>query len=87
MDQISRRPDANEPERGFDTPHDIVESPVLSQGQKYLALQRWQTLIEVRLRKSRSPSTTDIELHQAIIKARRALNSPPSWRSLTRQQF
>ena len=87
MDQISRRPDANEPQRWFDTPHDIVESPVLSQGQKYLALQRWQTLIEARLRKSCSPSTTDIELHQAIIKARRAFNSPPSWRSFTRQQF
>ena len=81
MDQIPRRPNANEPERWFATPHAIVVSKELTRGQKYLALEQWQRLVEVRLRKSRSPSPTDITLHQTIIKARRAMNSPSYWLS------
>ena len=75
MDQIRRRPNANEPERSFATPHEIIASTELTRGQKHLALDRWKTLVEVRLRKSRSPTPTDVALHQAILKARGAMNS------------
>ena len=81
MDQIRRRPNANEPERSFATPHEIIASTELTRGQKHLALDRWKTLVEVRLRKSRSPTPTDVALHQAILKARRVMNSSSYWLS------
>ena len=85
MDQIRRKPNANEPERWFATPHEILASTELTRGQKYLALDRWKTVVEVRLRKSRSASPEDVALHQAIIRARRVMNSPSSWLSPARR--
>jgi hypothetical protein len=35
MDEIRRSPNANEPERWFETPHDIIVSTELTRGQKY----------------------------------------------------
>lgn len=79
MHQTRPQPNVNEPECWFAHPSEIVESSDLTQGQKYLALDRWQTLLEVRLRKSHSPSAADVALHQAVIKARRTIASPSYW--------
>jgi hypothetical protein len=81
--QLSRPPpDVNEPERSFTHPNEILETSELTCGQKFVALDRWRTLVEVRLRKSRSPSAMDVALHQALIRARRVMNSPAYWSSL-----
>ena len=68
----------------FDLPG-LLASTELTRGQKYLALDRWKTVVEVRLCKCRSASPEDVALHQAIIRARRVMNSPSSWLSPARR--
>ena len=51
MDEIRRSPNANEPERWFETRHDIIVSTELTRGQKYLALEQDVTLHQALIRR------------------------------------
>lgn len=73
MDQTRPRPDINDPERWFRQPQDIVESRDLTRGQKLLALDRWQGILQARLRRSRTPAARDIALLEAVGDARKAI--------------